>query len=278
MPIDSEVAKERIWKEHCEKMVMQSIRFQQDGRSHAEFTMNPYHLHHNKPVSEPVSTRAKDFLDRPKATLQALSARLAASGLDPASGKTPTFDESSPRNVAHINKSRAVKGNNIFGTAGASAESKKKLFEDWSEVLNQEIGGVKSFREGTGSFLPPISNSRQSSPAHSINVKGGAPSPLSPSKIVASPTSPKRADFAMNDTINSTPGKSARDDVVQELLLRSTKPPTLKYTRPQTEAQVLGWDAQRAPKANPMFTYLHKSCDMTRFAAESGHSPTKKSN
>jgi hypothetical protein len=277
MPIDSEVAKERIWKEHCEKMVMQSVRFQKDGRSHAEFTMNPYHLHHNKPVTEPVSTRARDFLDRPKATLEALSARLAASGLDPNSGKQPSFAESSPRNVAHINKSRAVKGNNIFGTGSASAESKKKLLEEWSEVLNQEIGGVKSFREGTGSFLPPISNSRQTTP--NFYAKGtGAPSPLSPNKIVASPTaSPQKADFSGSNTVNSSPGKSARDDVVQELLLRSTKPPTAKYTKPQTEAQVLGWDAQRALKANPMFTFLHKSCDMTRFAAESGHSPTKKS-
>jgi hypothetical protein len=276
MPVDSEVAKERIWKEHCEKMVMQSIRFQQEGKSHAEFTMNPYHLHHNKPVTDPVSVRSKDFLDRPKATLQALSARLAASGLDPTSGShADTFAESSPRNVARQNKTRAAKGNNIFGTGGASAESKRKLFEEWSEVLNHEIGGGKCFRD-SGSFLPPI-NSRQSSPYQNSPMKGSgaAPSPMSPNKILASPTSTE--GNALN--ASTTPQGSrttGRDEVVQELLLRSAKPPTMKYTQPQTESQVLGWEAQQAPKPNPMFTFLHKSCDMTRFAAESGHSPTSK--
>lgn len=262
-------------------MVMQSARFQQEGRSHAEFTMNPYHLHSNKPVSDPVSIRAKDFLDRPKATLEALSARLAASGLDPNSGTHPTFSESSPRNVAHQNKTRAAKGNNIFGTSANSAESKKRLLEEWSEVLNQEIGGGKSFRESSGSFLPPI-NSHQSSPYQSFNSKGtskGAPSPISPSKILSSPTSPQKVEATNANSVNASPygSKSAgRDEVVQELLLRSSQPPTMKYSRPQTESQVLGWEASRAPKPNPMFTFLHKSCDMTRFAAESGHSPTKK--
>lgn len=263
MPVDSEVAKERIWKEHCEKMVVQSLKFRAEGRSHAEFTLNPYHLQHNKPVTDPVSVRSPDFLDRSKAQLAALSTRLTATGLSPRNG-TSDHQESSPRLVAKVNKSRAVQGNNIFGVLNASPESKRRLLEEWSEMLNEELGGVKTFRE---SFLPPIHSPSKSplltnqSPHHGKDVAEIS------TKIAGSP---------LKKSLDSSSSPDKRDAVIQELLMRSSKPPNLKYEKPLTESQVLGWEAHRAPRPDPMFHFSHKSCEMTRFAAESGHSPTKK--
>lgn len=255
MPVDSEVAKERIWKEHCEKTMLQSVKAREEGRGFAQFTLNPFHLHHNKPVTDPVSLRSPDFLDRHKATLESLSNRLTATGLSPRNAVQE--DVSSPQKAARINKNRAVKGNNIFGSESFSAEAKRKLFEEWSEKLNEELGGGKTFRdtiaEQQGTFLPPL-NSNLSSPSKQSPVSNGSPSKRKGSNVVV----------------------DKRDEQMQELLLRSSQVPSKRYERPLTESQAMGWEAHKAFKPDPMFQFGLKMCEMTRFAAESGHSPTNK--
>lgn len=136
MPVDNEVAKERIWKEHCDKLIVQSLKSRSDGLE-AGFTINPYRLQQNKPVSGPVSTRAPRFLDRHKAALETLGNRLTSTGLSPTRGGTsdPTSDTASPRNVAKRNKDKAVEGNHIFGNNAVSAESRRKLLEDRKSVV-----------------------------------------------------------------------------------------------------------------------------------------------
>lgn len=264
MPVDNEVAKERIWKEHCDKLIVQSLKSRSDGLE-AGFTINPYRLQQNKPVTGPVSYRQPRFLDRHKAALETLGSRLTSTGLSPnkPGDAGEGSSEASPRNVSKRNKDKAVEGNHIFGNNAVSAESRRKLLDDWTTLLNNELGGGDSLQ--CGHFDISLNGKH-----HTTTLP-----PLSP-QALASPT--KQQPSTHGNSLRSPTSEQqspASHTKVQELLIRSSMPPVDKYKKPVTESQVLGWEARNAPAVETMFNFPHKQCEMTRFASESGHSPTK---
>ena len=165
MPIDNEVAKERIWKEHCQKLTNLSIHSNQQS----EFTLNPFRLQHNKPVADPVNPRAARFLDRSRVALESLATILEKSGSDvsPAAAM-------SQLGAAQANKDRAVAGNNIFNSEHSLPRgARTTAAEDWN-LLNQELGGGKNFSTVNMSVLPSIAKqpSQTTVSASSADQKG----------------------------------------------------------------------------------------------------------
>ena len=226
MPVDSVVAQERIWIEHCQKLTNLSMK----NPSTNQFSINPFRLRHNKPVTDPISVRRGDFLDRHTAALQSLSSRLAQAQSSAVEAPVTPFA------TAKINKERAIKGNNIFGQQLNSVSARQEYLRRWSEFLNHELGGSPKRKQASTSPLPDEQN-----------------------KVVLPPIfgTPK---------IHQEPTERDRSSVITELLLRASKPPTEKYARPVTESHELGWGLKQAWKPDPHFVYGKKSCEITRFA------------
>ena len=154
MPIDNEVAKERIWKEHCQKLTNLSIH----SNHQSEFTLNPYRLQHNKPVADPINPRSARFLDRNRVALESLATVLEKSGstVSPAAAM-------SQLGAAQANKDRAIAGNNIFNCEHSLPRGvRTTAAEDWN-ALNQELGGATRPPAVDQSALPPIAK-RQTPP------------------------------------------------------------------------------------------------------------------
>jgi hypothetical protein len=150
MPADNEVAKERIWKEHCEKLTNLSIHRNQQS----EFTLNPFRLGHNKPVADPVNVRVPRFLDRNRAALDSLATVLEKSG----SSVSPRA-AMSQLSAAQANRERAIAGNNIFNTEHSLPRgARATASNDWN-LLNMELGGSPLAKAGQSvhaSTLPSV--------------------------------------------------------------------------------------------------------------------------
>eukprot|EP00659_Diplonema_papillatum_P021031 gene21031-32404_t len=72
----SEVAKEKIWKEHVKNE-------SQYRNSKETFSINPYRLDKTKPVTENITRRPKRFLSKEKAILESVQSQLQRSlGMD----------------------------------------------------------------------------------------------------------------------------------------------------------------------------------------------------
>jgi hypothetical protein len=147
----SEVAKERIWKEHVANEGSKVRIFDQ-------FRKNPYHVSKDKPLSDPVNRRPQHFLDRERSFLETIERRIATQhsherpGLDGAESVVlPPI--STPRGAGGVappsprlaTVSAAMSSETFdFGTVWNSMQSvpAKKYPEPLTEA--QELGWVQS--------------------------------------------------------------------------------------------------------------------------------------
>jgi hypothetical protein len=245
MPADNEVAKERIWKEHCAKLTNLSIHRNQTS----EFTMNPFRLGHNKPVAEPVNVRQSRFLDRNQAALESLAGVLEKSG----SSVSPRAAVSQ-LSAAQANRERAIAGNNIFNSEHSlprgGPRANPGAAQDWDR-LNEELGGST-----------PSSYSAKKNFAGSQQLLSGA------GKSDAS------SSWLQKNAVEENT-KASRDEAVQQMLVRASQVPTDKYPQPILESHELGWDVKGSKKPLPQFSFARARCEITKFQELSGTAPKR---
>lgn len=260
----SEVAKERIWKEHVETERCHRVVFD-------TFRVNPHRMAtQGRPVTEGVNQRPKRFLDRERALLEAMEKR----GLIDLGSATqqhlrqPQSQEEGAHEAGHQSSSQRAVVALPFVPGGGGAD---------------DVSPSKSDGSGSGIRFEPTQPSPRSPPRLTTVASPGRPLPNiamasaagapalsgSPPAGAHSPSPPSSPPRSMPSISALSPNRlQLSNDDFHRLFESVTLSPTQKYREPQTSTQTVGWFISPLSAPDRRFQFPHKSCDITRFAQE----------